>query len=316
MNETVVPTTESVTETPAVEAPADFREYNRWRDQGGQPFEEEKPPAAAEETPPAKTEPQSGAATTESQETEEEPEVEASRGRGGSRQRKIDRLTRENEAVKLQLAAVQQQLAQMQPRPIEAPPPPKPAEVPGKPKLQDFPTLEAYQEALTDWKIDQREAQKKQQAEADAARSAAEKIQTAWTESEQAARAAHTDYDEVLQSVKAPVGPGVMAATEALREDEAGPEILYYLAMHPDELSRIAALQPLSAVKEIGKLSASLHHSAPVNGNPQRKIERAPKPPPPMTRPTGETTRDSVYDEDVARDWKRWNRARSAQLKG
>ena len=315
MSEPVVPTTESVTETPAAEAPADFREYNRWRDQGGQPFAEEKPPAAAEETPPAKTEPPSEAAVPPEPEETEEPEVEARPGRGGSRQRRIDRLTRENAAVKLQLATIEQQLARMQPKP-PAPPPVKAAEAPGKPKLQDFPTLEAYQEELTDWKIDQREAQKKAQAEADAALAAQQKIQTAWNSGEESARTAHPDYDEMLQSVKAPEGPGVMAARQAMLEDEAGPEILYFLATHPDELTRIAQLQPIPAVKEIGKLSASLSAPPSGNGNPPRKLQSAPKPPPPMTRPTGQTTRDSVYDEEVARDWKRWNRARSAQLKG
>lgn len=297
----------SSTETTSeIEAPADYREYVKWRQTGEQPAEQ--PPAAPEETPEAKSEPQSGAEEDKQEEEGDQP-VEAKPGRGGSRQRKIDRLTRENEMLKQQLAQAPQ------PRPVETPA--KPAEPAGKPKLQDYQTLEAYQEALTDWKLDQRESQRKVEAAQAEAKAQVEKIQTAWHSSEDAARAQHSDYDEVIQSVAVPVGPGVQAARQAMLEDEAGGEVLYYLGTHPDELQRIAALQPIAAVKEIGKLAASLTSPHPAgNGKPQA-VSNAPRPPTPLSRPSGQTTKDDVYDESLAAsDYKRWARARIAQLKG
>ena len=61
-----------------IEAPADYREYVRWRQTGEMPKKEESPPAAAEtkEAPPAKTEPPSGAEEiAAAEEAEEEPEL-------------------------------------------------------------------------------------------------------------------------------------------------------------------------------------------------------------------------------------------------
>jgi len=308
--ETTTSSPANSTETPSeIVAPSDFREYVKWRQTGEQPAEEQ--PAAAEETPQAKSEPQSGTEVTGQEESEEET-AEAKPGRPGSRQRKIDRLTRENEMLRQQLVQASQ------PRPAEKPAesaPARPAEAPGKPKLQDFSTLEAYQEALTDWKLDQREAKRKADDRQAAALAEAQRIQTAWSSSEQAARAAHPDYDEVLQSVAAPTGPGVEAATQAMREDEAGPEVLYHLATHREEMERIAAMQPIAAIKAIGRLAAMFAEPPPVpNGKP--KVSSAPKPPAPMSRQTGQTVKDSIYDENVAQDFTRWNRARIAQLKG
>lgn len=317
MSEEVAPATpESASpETPsnAAAETTDFRAYVKWRQTGDPPAEPEPTPpaAAAEETPPpAKTEPQSGAEETQQQteEGEEGAEEDAEQGsvrRSGSRQRKIDKLTREVNDLKAQIAAA----AAQQPKPAE--PKPKPAEPPGKPRLEKYETLEAYQEALTEWYYDQREAKRKAEAEAEAAKAAQEKLQSEWDSRQRAARKAHRDYDDVIESIAAPDGPGVPAARQAMLEDEAGAEILYHLATHPDELKRIAALQPVAAVREIGRLSAILNppSNAAANGKP---FSVAPKPPPPVTRP-GRPISDSIHDPAVQKDFRRWAKARTQQ---
>jgi hypothetical protein len=312
MSDETKPSTESApegaTET-APEAPTDFREYVKWRETGELPEKAEQPqPAAAEQAPPAKSAPQSGA--DEKPVAEDEDDVETDRtGRGSSRVRRIDRLTRENELLK-------QQLASMQPRPA-VPEPPKAAEAPGEPKLHDYPSLEAYQKALTEFILDQREAQKKAEAQIAEAKSAEEKIQAAFSKSQKSARSLHPDYDEMIESVKAPEGPGVMDMRQAMLEDEAGGEILYYLAGHPEELKRIAAMTPHSAVREIGRLSATLAPPSAANGKPQPKLSSAPRPPAPLSRPSAGTSKKDILDEDFAReDFRGWSKAREAQLKG
>lgn len=307
MNDEVQPpSTEGVTESQtAVEPPSDFRAYNKWRETGELPANGSAPPATAAVEPPVKTEPQSGADSIQPSEEEEEDEEREPSSR---RRRKIDKLTRENEQLR-------SALAKMQPKPTAPPEPPQPAEEPGKPRLRDFPTLEAYQEALTDWKLDQRDAARKAEAAQAEAKSAEEKVQAAWQTSEQAARTAHSDYDDIIQSVRAPEGPGVPAMRQAMLEDDAGGEILYFLATHPDEMKRIAAMQPVSAVKEIGKLAGKLSRT-PEAGNQKRQVSGAPKPPAPLSRPSANPQKDDVLDENTARDFTRWNRAREAQLKG
>src|SRR5262249_44487984 len=125
-----------------------------------------------------------------------------------------------------------------------------------KPKLEKFQTLEAYQEALTDWKLDQREQINKVKADT-------ERVQNAWSEKEKAAIAAHPDFTELTESVEVPNTIAIQAARMAMLEDEHGAEILYWLAQHPDEVQRIGALSPVSAVREIGRIGAQISsHSA------------------------------------------------------
>jgi hypothetical protein len=184
--------------------------------------------------------------------------------------------------------------------------------------LHDFPTLEAYQEALTDWKIDQRDAQRKAEAIQTEARTAEQKLQTEWSTRTEAARTQLPDYDEVIQSTPYPVGPGVLPARQAMLEDEAGPQILYYLGTHPDELQKIAQMQPVSAIREIGRLSAMFaQQPSPTAGKPKPRVSGAPPPPAPLSRPTAGSVAKNIYDEDFARsDFRAWEKERLRQLKG
>lgn len=313
MSEETRPSTEGAPENAAAtapEPPSDFREFVKWRTTGELPEKAEEPqPAAAEPSPQAKTVPQSGAEVTQAAEDDEEEGEKP--GRGSSRVRKIDRLTRENEWLKQQLASVQLKPA--------APEPPKPAEAPGKPKLHDYPTLEAHLEALADWKLDQREKQKQAEAAEAEAKSRAEKLQTSFAKSQDASRSAHADYDDVVLGVKPPPMPEpvVDAIRQAMLEDESGSEVLYYLGTHPDEFSRIAAMSPASAAREIGRISATLAPPSTAAGNPKPKVSGAPRPPAPLSRPSAGTSKKDILDEDFARsDFRSWSRLREAQLKG
>jgi hypothetical protein len=288
-------------ETAEPNAPTDFKGYVTFRKTGELPATETEQPAAAEETP-AKTEPQSGADDKQQLDEEEErpeDELTASQKR---RRRRMERLAVENEHLKQQLATVQQ------PQPAATPK----AEPPGKPRLENYGTLEEYQEALTDWHITQREAKRQAEAEARASEEAAQKLQAEWDSRQTAARKAHPDYDDVIDTVAAPEGPGVAAARQAMLEDDAGAEILYYLATHKDDLKRIAALPPIAAVREIGRLSATLSPSSGA-ANGKQRFTAAPPPPPPSTRPA-KTVTDSIFDPAVQSDFKRWVKAR-AQMK-
>ena len=109
-----------------------------------------------------------------------------------------------------------------------------------------------------------------------------------------------------------------MAARQAMLEDDAGGEILYHLATHPEELERIAQMQPVSAIREIGRLSATLASPpSPAAGKEKPKISSAPRPPAPLSRPSAGTTKKDIFDAEFARtDYVGWSKAREAQLKG
>jgi hypothetical protein len=285
-------------------APEKFPDYVKWRTTGvSAPESQPEAPAAAEETPQAKTAPDSETEKdqepeeedTDDDESEEEP---AGPKRPGSRQRRIDRLTRENEEFKRRLAEIEQR--------DKPPPKEKAAAAEGEPQLEQFETLQDYQRALAEYFFEQaREKDRKAAAVA--------KVQEAWDGKEKAARKAHSDYDDVIDSFKVPEGPGVMAARHAMLEDPHGAEILYYLGKRQKDVQRIAALDPINAVREIGRLSAMFDSSASTPETAKR-ITSAPRLLPPVGRPA-KITSDSIYDEEVAKDYPRWEKARQAQLR-
>ena len=66
-------------------------------------------------------------------------------------------------------------------------------------------------------------------------------------------------------------------------ESEQGPEIAYYLALHPEEAKRIAAMKPLAAIRRITDLERDLTGIAdekptPKTASDSPKKSRAPEP--------------------------------------
>src|SRR5262245_14715079 len=148
MPEDDTPAVEQGTGTPMDQIPTDFRGYDHWRRTGELPASEEsQPPATAPESAPANGEPAEPVKTAPESEPDESQETEpAQPSRPNSRQRRIDRLTRENAELQKRIQALEQPISS--PRPAEAAPAPA-----GRPELKDFQTLEAYTEALTEWKL-------------------------------------------------------------------------------------------------------------------------------------------------------------------
>jgi hypothetical protein len=185
--------------------------------------------------------------------------------------------------------------------------------------LEDFETLEAYQEALTDFKIDQRDRARAQEAQRQAVIQYEERLQADWATREKAAKKAHPDYLETIESVEMPKGPIVADLRQAILEEEQGAEILYWLAKNPAEIKRIAALSPHSAVREIGKIAVKVSNgvpSTPSTGSesPKKQVTSAARPPAAVTRSAGAPS-EEITDPEVESDYKRWERMRMAQLK-
>jgi len=316
MADETTPAVEQGTGVPIDQIPTDFKAYDHWRRTGelpGQQAEKPAAPAAAEVSasseapePPATTAPDSEPEEVQDTGTDGQPV------RGGSRVRRIDRLTRENAELQQRLAALEQ--SHRPAATVPSSPPPAPGSSP-KPDLNDFKTLEDYTEALTDWKLDQREARQKADEEKRSAEARAQAEQDHWTAKEKAAQKAHPDYQELIDATPIPQGPGVMAARQALLEDDQGAEILYWLARNPAELQRIAGLSPARAILEIGKLSAAF--PSPVTPeNPKPRISNAPKPPSPISHGTVKTAHNVLDDDFARRDYKAWEKERWRQLKG
>lgn len=323
------------TPTPAVEAPAlpeDFNEYEatrRAQDRGEEPpakpaetpSEAPAEPPKGEETPEAKTAAEPETEEEEEQEEGAEEKPEHPRKKGGF-QKRIDKLTREKRELEARIEALERGSAE---KPAGSAPEkpedktPKPAPE-GKPKVEDFDTYEEFTEALTDWKLEQREKQRAETQSRTAAESAYREQAKTYAQAEAQARKAHDDYDEVLEGVEDVRLPAHVE--QAIFEDPQGPELAYYLAGNREDLERIVGLPPIAAVREIGKISARLTPpEKPASGDkpkpsePKPKVTSAPKPIVPVGGAASGGT-PSIHDESLASDYASWEKQRRAQIKG
>lgn len=190
-------------------------------------------------------------------------------------QKRIDkavRAQREAERERDELKAAKAGTPGSQPARQTAPP----AAAPGKPDAARFDTYEEYVEALTDWKLESRDAQR---AAADRQRTNA----AAWKEREAAARADHTDYEEVIAAASAM--PINRAMHEAITDDAAGPKLAYYLATHEDETALIAKLGPAETNRALGRIMAGFTARSepaaapPATSKPAAAAKPLPRPP-------------------------------------
>lgn len=149
--------------------------------------------------------------------------------------------------------------------------PPKPTAPDGKPTPDKFGTYEEYLDALTDWKIEERQKKVAAEREAETAKQREANTQKRWSEGVEKAREKLPDYDDVLDQDLAISRPMM----ESILDSDVGPEIAYYLGKNPAEAQRIAGLGPIAAAREIGKIELKLERQS---SEPEKS--NAPKPPP------------------------------------
>lgn len=287
------------------EPPTDFREYTAWRESGETPKKEEG--AAA----PVDTEPQPAKEASESQEDAGDDdgmiEVPAhKRHRPGQRERMLGRLEAENEYLRQGMAALQQQAPAGQPPQRETPDP-------SQPKFEDYDDVVQYNIAVAKWVYQKEDEARAQQQQMAAAWQHEQSLKAKWAQATETSQKAHPDYEEVVQAIPKVQGPVVNVIRQALLEEENGPEVLYYLGKHPDEVQRLLGMSPINATKEIGKLSVKLA----VNGADSEKPKPVAAPQrllPPVTRSAGSAP-IQITDPKVEADYKTWAKMRMAQLR-
>ena len=113
------------------------------------------------------------------------------------------------------------------------------------------------------------------------------------------------DRLEAISDIEMPAG-----ALQAIAESDLGPDILSHLADNPKECQRIAALSPLAAIREIGKLESKLE----AKPEPKKTTSKAPTPINPGGG--GSPVDDTPQDTDTMDEWIRKERARERKRAG
>lgn len=196
----------------------------------------------------------------------------------------------EREAEELRQIALRSQ-QQTQPKPEQAQAQPADA----RPQREQFADYESYVEALADWKADQRfSARERERQQQEAFRRAqTEQLSVAQAHKEREAKfvASVEDYQEKVNNPNLRISD-VMA--QAILHSELGPQVAYYLGNNPDEAERIAALPPIAAVKEIGKLETKV-------ATPTKPKSSAPPPIEPIKRGSASNAIDTTDPKSLER---------------
>jgi hypothetical protein len=180
----------------------------------------------------------------------------------------------------------------------------KPLEAGDRPLRSQYATEDEYIESLTDYKAKQAIA-KREQEEAQARIEAEEaEIVSQWEKRQDKVMKSLPDYADVVGKSEAQV-PGHVH--RAILESDQGPQIAYYLALHPAEAKRIAQMKPIAAIKRIAALERDLSDidaedkpgkaDEPVKEPPKPQRSKAPEPIEPVKSTPSASGSTTDYEE-------------------
>jgi hypothetical protein len=267
----------------------------------------EPPTEAVETTEPA----QSEQSEPEAKEEAKEQDPEKSKEKLNKRFDKVSKRAKDAEAKAAQLEKELNELrARANPEPVQEQ---KPVGD-GKPRAEQFDDAYQYAEALAEWSAEQallrRDAEEAQRKAQEAETKRAE----AWNQKLEQARSKLDDFDRIVQSSTVVVSDEIK---KAILESDIGAEILYELASDEEYATKIAEMDSVKALKEIGKLEAKLEAKAEKKPKAEKIREtvqssKAPDPISPLTG--GKAGADVLVDTngEFYGTYAQWKAARQA----
>jgi hypothetical protein len=211
----------------------------------------------------------------------------------GRFQKKINNLTRKTYELERENADLKARLK-------------KPASSPGetkenkKPVPDDFENYEAYNEALLDWKLEDKLTRETQKQDEDKRLSQQKEIEQTFYNRLEKYSNEHEDFFElVIDNKDLKITPNMF---QAVMDSEHAPEILHELGKNPDEAARIAKLSPVAVIREIGRIEAKFIKPPDP---PKKKLTDAPPP----IEPIGGNKKGEKKPEDMGNEeYRRWRR--------
>lgn len=274
---------------------------------GEAPAPDQQPDAASSDAPKDTAAPAAVDADTQTTETTaadapadktKDPTDEQPEKRGKSRyERRLDKAYRERAQAEARAAFYEKQLSTLQPKAPDT----------TAPTLEQFNyDPEAYAEAkakhAADMAVKQYEARIVQQRH----EMSMKQLTETWSQKVDKAERKYDDFDEVVGEL---VPNSVF--TTAIMQAENGPDIAYYLTKNEKEARRIVQLDPVSQVREIGRLEARLL-AEPVK---PKTPSKAPAPITPLGGKSG-AVNDMPQDSDDVNTWMKKENARMQKMAG
>lgn len=258
----------------------------------------EEPAAPSGEAPAEPGEPQAPADVTP---TGEEPPktVDEPPTVGDETKKRIQALTRKFRDAERRAIAAEAEARTL--REVHKPAPEEPAPTgPPKPREEDFENYAEYTEALTDWKVDQREAKWKAEQEAAKGPPAPSERDIRFNEAISTASEKYEDFEDVAF---APTVPITERMVEIMKDCEHPVDVAYYLGKHLQECVAISHMTPTAAAIAIGKIDVAMKEKPP--SPTPKKVSGAPAPIKPVG--SGEIVMKDPTKMSMA-EYKKWRR--------
>ena len=228
-----------------------------------------EPPKEAKEVKPPVVE----ATTPETvkPETEAPPEEPENQEKNASRrfERRIDRLHRRAAEAQARSELLEKELAELRTKNT-------PQTSPTAPRMEDYTDVQEYAKAYAKHEKEQALKEFQQKQRDDANQSEQKALLSEWEAKVSKAAQKYDDFDEKVGDIK-PTTPWAFA----MMTEDNGPDIAVYLADHPAEVRKIAALRAVDQVKAIARLGDKL-------AAPQEKPKQPSKAPAPIDPVKGE----------------------------
>jgi hypothetical protein len=162
------------------------------------------------------------------------------------------------------------------------------------PKAEDFKTVGEYAEALAEYKVEKKFAEREAKRDQEQREQAMQAAQAAHMKRIEATAKEIPDYAEVVAASDIDLPPHLAVY---IAESPMGPKLGYHFAKHPDEYDRISKLSPIRAIAELGKLEDRLEKPKDpppekVADTTERTVSRAPSPITPLNASTTVVTKD------------------------
>ncbi len=213
----------------------------------------------------------------------------------GRFQKKINNLTRKNYELERENADLKAKL--------EKPSSPSPEKTDKKkPVPDDFESYEAYQEALVDWKLEEKTARETRKQAEDKELNDQKETEKGFYDRLGKYGDEHEDFfDLVINNKDLKITPNIF---QAVMDSEHAPEILHELGKNPAEAARIAKLSPVAVIREIGRIEANFLKEGKAP-EPKKKTTDAPEP---ITPIGGNKKGEKKPDEMSNEEYRRWRR--------
>jgi hypothetical protein len=174
-----------------------------------------------------------------------------------------------------------------------------------KPDPDKYDSFIDYQEALTDWKLDQREAKREAQDAKNRLAESDQKRGKAFQDKFNEFKESNDDFVEVLEDVSDIIITPILQ--ESIVDSDYGPQIMYELAQDREALTKLNKLSrtnPNRAAREFGKLESKIlskldsHKPNSKSAKGKVKTTKAPKPISTISGNSEKVSRKTIYDAE------------------